>query len=389
MQPSNNLRANRDTIAVSGYYGFNNLGDEAILEELVAELKSAAPDYRIVVLSNNPEYTSRTYDVLSVSRWNIGALLETLSRSRLFISGGGGLFQDVQNLKSVFYYGGQILLARLCSCPVLIYAQGLGPLHLPMSKWFTRNAFKQADSISMRDDVSVKTLAQWGIGSIQTADPVWSLRSSSLPESIAAHLVDAGLSKKLPRRLTIGVSLRESSALSKSKRRSLLNTLASALPSNSIVLPLILQPMQDGNIVQDFKTILSNHGHSVAEFDCAELSLPSQWLELFRYCDVVISMRLHALIMALKMAVPVIGLAYDPKVLRLTEEFEQPCINLLNDNQLDFDEREIVQPWLTVLKSGLENRGEYASKTVAHKETVQELSRQNLELLAKILGAAK
>ena len=45
----------QNLIVISGYYGFNNLGDEAILEELIEELKELTESENIVVLSNNPE----------------------------------------------------------------------------------------------------------------------------------------------------------------------------------------------------------------------------------------------------------------------------------------------------------------------------------------------
>jgi polysaccharide pyruvyl transferase WcaK-like protein len=168
-------------------------------------------------------------------------------------------------------------------------------------------------------------------------------------------------------------------------RAELLSVLASALPEDSLILPLPLQPLQDYGITQDFKKLLLEHGCSVIEIDYAQLSLPSQWLELFGLCDLVISMRLHALIMALKEGVPVIGLAYDPKVLRLIEEFDQPCINLLNHNQPNFEDH--AQSWLGVLKFGLENIEELKARADSRVKKAQSLARQNFELLATISKA--
>ncbi len=45
----------RTQVLISGYYGFDNLGDEAILEELVSELGEFFDSRDIVVLSNNPQ----------------------------------------------------------------------------------------------------------------------------------------------------------------------------------------------------------------------------------------------------------------------------------------------------------------------------------------------
>ena len=43
-------------IAVSGYYGFDNFGDEAILKVLTKELKTSGFD--VTVISKNPQKTS-------------------------------------------------------------------------------------------------------------------------------------------------------------------------------------------------------------------------------------------------------------------------------------------------------------------------------------------
>ncbi len=45
-------------ILLSGYYGFGNTGDEAILASL-ATLKKARPDLNIMVLSQHPDETSQ------------------------------------------------------------------------------------------------------------------------------------------------------------------------------------------------------------------------------------------------------------------------------------------------------------------------------------------
>lgn len=388
-RPSSQLRIQRDTIVVSGYYGYDNLGDEAILEQLIAELVQVVPGCRIVVLSNNPEQTERLYNILSVSRWDFIALLKILMRCRLFISGGGGLFQDVRSAGSVIYYGIQILAARLFNCPVLVYAQGVGPLKSIFSRRLAKCAFKQANAVSVRDEASKKLLAGWDVRSIKIADPVWCLRPSALPEAVIDQLDRAGLSSKRHEVLRIGVSLREFVSLTQAKRESLLNTLAEALPAGSVVVPLPLQSEQDTGILEDFVRLLPKDTHTVVQLDFAKLSLPSQWLQLFTHFDFVISMRLHALIMALKAGVPVAGLAYDPKVVHLLTEFEQPFIDLMGDSAEMDNGGEAAQAkdseWLRILKTAIGNADALALKAKAHSEDTLTLARQNLQLLATIV----
>src|SRR4026208_914587 len=78
-------------VLISGYYGFSNLGDEAILEVLLQDLQKLIARQDIVVLSDNPMQTNATFGVHAVDRWDGQSFLSLLSRCRLFISGGGGL----------------------------------------------------------------------------------------------------------------------------------------------------------------------------------------------------------------------------------------------------------------------------------------------------------
>lgn len=55
--------------AISGYYGFDNFGDEAILSSLVSELKKN--DIDITVFSKNPPKTSENLGVMSVGTFDI------------------------------------------------------------------------------------------------------------------------------------------------------------------------------------------------------------------------------------------------------------------------------------------------------------------------------
>ena len=45
-------------ILISGYYGFNNIGDESILRTVIDNLREKLPDVDITVLSQSPAQTS-------------------------------------------------------------------------------------------------------------------------------------------------------------------------------------------------------------------------------------------------------------------------------------------------------------------------------------------
>ena len=61
---------------ISGYYGFKNFGDEAILSVLVNHLKEINAD--ITVLSSDTVYTDEIYNVNSVYSFNLTAVISAI-----------------------------------------------------------------------------------------------------------------------------------------------------------------------------------------------------------------------------------------------------------------------------------------------------------------------
>ena len=99
-------------ILVSGYYGFKNSGDEAMLAALCEDLEvlNIARE-NIVVFSGNPNYTRRIHRVKAVSRNNPMEIIKAFKGGKLLISGGGSLLQDSTGHLTVPYYLGMIELA--------------------------------------------------------------------------------------------------------------------------------------------------------------------------------------------------------------------------------------------------------------------------------------
>lgn len=308
----------RELIVISGYYGFNNLGDEAILEELLLELEELTDRKNILVLSNNPESTKARYDVRAANRWKLSAIAAELRHCRLFISGGGGLFQDTASVRSIIYYGGLILLARVMGAKVLVYAQGLGPLSRPGSDILTRAALKQAHCISVRDDDSFALLKKWGIAAKLTCDPVWKLSPGNLPADFAALDMDLGR--------YFGVSLREGGGFSEEHIKHLAEALSLSLPADYRAVLLPLQKELDDPPLAIFKREWEERGRRILPLPTDRLVLPSQWLNLCGKLDFIVGMRLHSLIMALNQGRPVVAISYDPKVEKVIELFKQASL---------------------------------------------------------------
>lgn len=116
-------------LVISGYYGFRNSGDEAVLKSILTALEEESQRSNItiepIVLSGDPESTTAMYGVRSVHRMKLKEVREALKESDGLISGGGSLLQDATGLKSIPYYLGVIKLAQWLKKPTFIYAQGL------------------------------------------------------------------------------------------------------------------------------------------------------------------------------------------------------------------------------------------------------------------------
>ena len=76
-------------ILISGYYGFDNIGDESILRTLVTSLRERIPDCSLTVLSHDPTATREKYGVEAVERMSPLAIARAVRRCDMLISGGG------------------------------------------------------------------------------------------------------------------------------------------------------------------------------------------------------------------------------------------------------------------------------------------------------------
>lgn len=366
----------KNQVFISGYYGFENLGDEAILEEICRELKQLVKPEQIVVLSIAPEKTAEKYGVRAMQRKSLLDLWTALGPCRLFLSGGGGLFQNTRSLGSIIFYGLQILMAKAYGAQACIYAQGIGPLRGKLAANLCRQFFSQADHVLVRDDASMSYLQNWGIKGERTADPVWNLEASELPADVQSQLQKAGAANQKSK--CIGISLRPSADLTDAHLQQLADGLQQSLQADDNLLLLPLQPDQDLPVLQSFEKLWKAKGKDCAILDASSLRLPSQWAGVFAQLKWLVAMRLHALIFALKAGRPVVGIGYDPKVTQLLAEFEQQCLILTKEDG--------GKDWAETLKTVASWLPNYAIKAERQAATAKKAACQNFDLLARILS---
>lgn len=163
-------------VALCGYYGFGNLGDELLAASLVeACAEEGIPRREIALLSASPVASARTLGVTAVPRWNVGAVFSLLRMSDTLLLGGGGLFQDATSVRSCLWYWGVVRLALLAGARPWAVGQSVGPFCTAPGKWFAENALRACTALGVRDQRSRDLLSLWNIESLLTPDPVFSL----------------------------------------------------------------------------------------------------------------------------------------------------------------------------------------------------------------------
>ena len=310
-------------VLISGYYGFDNLGDELILQVLTEQLKTLGgrPGIQIVALSQNPEKTARQYGVEAIPRTSLPQIMQAMTGASLFISGGGGLFQDATGPLSTVYYGGLIHLARLRNVPVCFWAQGVGPLNGSLSRRMTASALRRCRAITVRDEKSAALVRDLtGLKPEITADPVWLLQTKP-PMQDPVMTLSARQNSVTPWR--IGISLRPWPELTETRLQALVHHLIAMADQAGCPVKFRLLPFQqeeDTALLEAFAARLTQAQELDSRMSTHLISAASV-LETINQCDVIIGMRFHSLILGLLHQIPIYGLVYDPKVASLLEMF--------------------------------------------------------------------
>ena len=295
-------------ILISGYYGFDNIGDESILRTLITSLREKIPDCRLTVLSHNPASTREKYGVEAVERMSPGAILRAVRQCDMLISGGGSLLQDVTSSKSIHYYLFIIRLAKLLRKKVFIYSQGIGPIDHAFNRRATARALKKADGIVVRDERSAKLLEQIGLPQeriVITADPVIRMKR---PDRTVGREILARAGIKKDGRLTVGWAIREKNRDSTFVREitECIRWLRANYDAESVLIPFHYE--EDREVC----SVIAERTNGAAKC-LSEKYLSEDMLSIIGNMDVLVGVRLHSMIYAAIMGVPIIGVSYDPK----------------------------------------------------------------------------
>ena len=299
-------------VLISGYYGFANLGDEAILEQLVCTLTDAG--HQVTVLSADCPRTQQLHDVRAVHR--VRGMVPALLQHDVLISGGGGLLQDKTSRMSLEYYLTLMRLATFTKKRVVVYGQSIGPLSRAGERSVV-NVLKKDVAIAVRDGRSQRYLASHGLDAMLTADPVLLLEPTAL-ENQGEH------QQQVEKPLLI-IPRGDKPEIHGALERALASFSQKPAYRDAPVAVMALSPSD-----QEAVHTLQKQGRNVQLWHADS---PEVALSRIATAKGVLSVRLHGLILAAAAGVPYSGVAYDPKVRAFLEETGATCWQLPEDEQ--------------------------------------------------------
>ena len=300
-------------ILISGYYGFDNYGDEAILSVLLSHLKGN----EITVLSANPKKTASMHKVNAINSFNPELIMKKLNDFDVLISGGGSLLQNVTSNKSLLYYCGLIFMFASLKKDVIIFAQGIGPINGFWGKFIAKRALKKCKYISVRDEKSLELLKSWGINHAKlVCDPIFDLQ---LPQRHKTR--------------KIGIQLRKFHTLTDELFDEIIKQIALKFSDREIEL-ISFQDSEDVGISQVFINKLKKK-NPTANVKLIQNLTNEQIIQRVSEYDYLIAMRFHACLLGLKYGIKTLAISYDPKVENLAKDAKIPYL-LMDSNKNNY-----------------------------------------------------
>jgi len=297
-------------VGISGSYGGANLGDEAILDGIIGQLRASLP-VEITVFSRNPEDTltrhqvERAVAVRSLTRKEITPEIERID---LFILGGGGILFDGEAEK----FMREVLIAHQLRVPVAVYAISAGPLNTPQARRAVRMGLNKAAVITVRDRLGYRLLEDVGVEQEihLTADPALLIQPAELSlEAIKSEGVEF-------ERHLVGFSVRERGPAApdidpEDYYRLLAN--AADFVVSRLNADVVFVSMERTDIQHSHAVVAHMRNSDRAEVLRRTYS-PQEILGLVGHFEFAVGMRLHFLIFAALRGVPFTGLPYASKV---------------------------------------------------------------------------
>lgn len=294
------------TVAIGGYFGCGNLGDDAILQAFIEYTHTHYPDMRIFALTKHPTLDKRRFGVLCRNRKNPFSVAFAFLRADAFLCGGGSLLQNLTGKLSLYYYLGMLWLARVCGSLPILFAAGIGPLNGKMALRATKRTLKHIPYISLRDGDSLRFLREQSIDVARLhlgADAALLLPPPPVFRTYAIlKRIDVAQNRPY-----ICVSLKSGRSVTNS--RNIIIAALRMLCREEDLLPVFL-PLDKGDIHVNTEAAHRLGGKLFLADEASDVTA------ILRGAQFLVSMRLHGMILATTVTTPALGIptAGDKKI---------------------------------------------------------------------------
>jgi polysaccharide pyruvyl transferase CsaB len=318
-------------VGITGSYGGLNLGDEAILQSIVTQLRRDLP-VEITVFSRDAEDTRRRHGVersVPVRKLSRSEVTPEIERLDLLILGGGGILYDADART----YLREVSIAREKGVPVMLYAIGAGPLSHAAATAAVREELEHVEAITVRERSAQRVLEEAGVHReiVVTADPALLLKPEALPRGLLKR-------EGLHGRHLIGMSVREPGVAAPDLDENVYHALianAADFMVDRYDADVLFVPMERLDTPHSHAVIAKMLRAQRAAVLKGEFT-SGQVLSLMARFDFAVGMRLHFLIFAALAGTPFVALPYAGKVGGFLEDLGLPTppLNLVNEGRL-------------------------------------------------------
>lgn len=300
---------NRDGVVICGAYGHGNAGDDAILKSIIQSVKRQDEFMPVTVLAKNTQSIKKRYRVDSVYTFDIFKMIKVMRKSRLYINGGGTLIQNATSLRSLWYYLFTLRMAKFLGNKVDMYGCGIGPVTGARNIRLVKKVLdRSVDTITLRERDSMEELKSFGVKNpeiILSSDPALALIPSPAQDA-ELYLKKYGLD---PQGHYICFMLRTWYGFD-DKAKALAECANHAFKTYGLT-PVFISL----NIFHDTEAAKKVTQYVTCPFHILDdQTEPEMLISVLAYMDVVVSMRLHGLILSALSGAPLVGISYDPKI---------------------------------------------------------------------------
>lgn len=311
-----------EKILLGGYFGFNNIGDDAILLSEINFLRKE--NFKPIILT----YKGRKiFNQESINRYNFLKIIKLRKKFNNFILGGGGIFQDSTSFRSLIYYLFLIYVFKFLRKRVILLNIGIGEIKRELSKILLHKSLKICDLIIFRDEYSYNYFKD--------------LKNKFLSSDSSFYL---NFQKKERENLVL-ISLRDFKNFDLNKFKIFLNRLKEKV---KFKFEFVIFSKEE---IELAKYLNLDYFYSKNPIDILKKISTSSFL---------IGTRYHSIIFSILTETPFIGLIYDIKIKNLIEELG------LNNFIYPNDE---VEKWLEIFINNFEQRN-LINKTLIEKKSI-------------------